>query len=185
MSISLKTLKKGTSEFYKFKKLYYKEFPSYERSPLWFLFFKSKFENVEFYSITENETWIGFIYLVTNNDLLFILYLAVDIQGKGFGSEILTKIKDLYPDHRIILTIEKPEEKAKNNEQRIKRKQFYIKNGFKESGYTVRQNKVSLEFLKYGETFILDEYNELMGRYVGKLIWPIVKIFFKKGIQKE
>jgi ribosomal protein S18 acetylase RimI-like enzyme len=139
-----------------------------------------------FYSIYDSEIWIGFIYLIFKNNLLLIQYFAIDNnnRSRGYGGEVIEKIKEMYPGYRIILGIEKYEEKAKNNEQRIKRKRFYEKHGFKESGYIVKQYNVLNEMLVYGNEFLLEELNPLMEIYMGKILWSIKKICNKKNVYK-
>ena len=65
-------------------------------------------------------------------DFIFIQYIAIDsnVRSKGYGGKVIEKIKEIYPEYRIALGIEQLNKEAKNNELRIRRKNFYLKNGF-------------------------------------------------------
>jgi GNAT superfamily N-acetyltransferase len=121
------------------KKLYLTAFPKYERLPYGVLKFLTLLNGVDFLEFYDGETFCGFTYNVVTNYTVFIYYLAVDdnLRGKGYGSQILTAIKNLYPTKTVTLNIEPLDEKAENYSQRIKRFAFYTKNGFYDSGYTV------------------------------------------------
>jgi GNAT superfamily N-acetyltransferase len=175
---------KDTTELSKIKALYHKAFPIHERVPLWLLYLKRKRENTSFYSIYDGEVWIGFVYFLNSNDLLFLWYLAVDdnIRSKGYGGLILSELKKMYSEHRIILAIEVSDKNARNNEQRIKRKQFYQKHGFKESGYIVEQ-KPPMEVLLFGESFFLEEFYGLIKKF-DKIYGIIMSLFGKFVIKK-
>ena len=63
-----------------------------------------------------------------------ILYLAVkkEYRDQGIGSYILNDLAKQYDSKKIIVDIEKIKDTS-NKEQRIKRKQFYLINDFKET----------------------------------------------------
>jgi GNAT superfamily N-acetyltransferase len=186
MGIKFNELKKHSVDYNRVKTLYKKAIPVYERAPFWFLLSRSKSKNIMFYSINDDDLWIGFVYFIFNNNLLIIQFFAIDdgIRSKGYGGQVLTKIKSMYPEYSIVLGIEKPEDEAENNEQRIKRKIFYNKNGFHESGYYGKQNKVTMELLLYGNEFNLEKLYGLLRIFFGKYFWRVISIFFKKRIKK-
>ena len=181
MNIKFSELKRRTSDFEKFKPLYHSAFPAYEQVPVWILFRKAKSENILFYSVYDNETWIGFVYLIIDGDLLFLQYFAVDdnVRSKGYGGAILSKLKADFSEYRIFFAIEMPDEKAENNEQRIKRKEFYEKHGFREAGYIIEQPNVTFEILLHGDSIVVDDAYKLMKKLWGKFIWAIMKKFIK------
>lgn len=73
---------------------------------------------------------------LTFGDITAILFLAIaeELRDQGYGSKLLSLISERYPHNRIILDIEAEDSAAPNNEQRIKRKAFYERNGYTESG---------------------------------------------------
>jgi GNAT superfamily N-acetyltransferase len=177
---------KNSDEYKKVKSLYYNAFPVHERTPLFILLRKRKLKNVTFYCIYNCQEWIGFIYLIHNKNLLLIQYFAIkeNFRSKGYGEEVISKIKKMYNWYRIILGIEKNDSKSKNNEQRIKRKKFYQKCGFRESGYFVKQH-IPMELLIFGETVTPEEVFELFQKYVGNILGFLLKNIIMKRIIKK
>lgn len=162
------------------KNLYYDSFPKNEQIPFWFLMFKSKKNNIEFLSIEHNKSFVGFLYLINYKDIVFVLYFAIDpnVRSKGYGSKILCLLDTKYANKRIVLNIESPYVKSINQEDRNKRKNFYLKNNFS-------QTKINI--LEYGEVYNLlikngkiniEEYHALMRSFIGKFLY----IFFKPRI---
>lgn len=73
---------------------------------------------------------------MTHQELTFVLYLAVDqaVRSGGYGREILQNISQTYPEQTIVLDIEALDSSAENAEQRQKRREFYVRNGFHSTG---------------------------------------------------
>ena len=86
------------------------------------------------YGYYQEEKLIGFTILCIHHQIVSILYLAVkeEYRNLGYGSMILEDLSKEYVSNRIMLDIEQIKE-CKNKEQRIKRKQFYLRNGFQET----------------------------------------------------
>ncbi|MCT1578740.1 GNAT family N-acetyltransferase [Oceanobacillus kimchii] len=131
MALRLEKITKDFNDINKLKRLFIKAFPKNERLPLWFLLMKADKDFVDFIGFYDEDDFIGFTYLITNKDLIFVLYLAIDSsqRSKGYGGAVLSKIKELYPNNRLILNIEAIISNSQNYEQRVKRKNFYIKMG--------------------------------------------------------
>ena len=104
MQLEFKEINKKSLDYEKVKKLYYNAFPINERYPLFYLIWKSKSQNIKIYSIYDGDLWIGFIYIFFNKDLLFLQYIAIDIniRSKGYGGKVINKIKENYPKYRIV-----------------------------------------------------------------------------------
>lgn len=182
MDIKFTEVKYSTCEHNNVKKLYYSAFPPIERLPLWFLLWRSKDKNIMFYNIFDKELWIGFIYLIKYKDIIFVFYFAIDsnIRSKGYGGRILNKIKNEYPGNRIILYIEAIEKNADNIEQRIRRKQFYIENGFKDSGYILKLKSGKYELLIYGNKIVEEEFYKLIKYFSGFMLNVFIKLKLTK-----
>lgn len=139
--------------------LYENSFPENERKDLRNLL-KENQEIGEIYVFTEKETFIGFVCLLNCLDISHIIYFAIspELRGKGYGSTIVKKICEYKKDYRIIIDIEIETPVANNNEQRRKRKQFYLRNGFADTliKYTWRQD--DFEIMSYGGTITEEEF---------------------------
>ena len=162
------------------KKLYKEAFPINERLPIFILNSLNKEGISDFFEIYDSNKFIGMLYNVYYKDIVFILYLAIDnkLRGQGYGSKILELIKDKYSENRIILNIEQVNEKEFNNEQRLKRKKFYQKNGFKSLNFTVKEGPEIYEMLCYSKNNLnIDkkEYEALVKHFLGKFLYKIYR----------
>ena len=145
----------------KIKKIFKGSFPKEERMPFFLMLLLTKIQSMEFISFYDGDTLCGFVYMVSNQNVTFIIYLAVDeeLRSKGYGSCIISDVQKLYPNNKIVLYIDQSDVEALDKEQRIKRKNFYIRNNFKESGYLVQSTpKVLQEVLVKNGDFIESEF---------------------------
>ena len=157
--------------------LYKAAFPAEEQAPLLFLFQRAKKDFIEFSAYYDGEALIGIVYQVAWGNIIYIVYLAVDatIRSKGCGSKILDEIKESYPDKRILLNIEVADETADNNPQRIKRKQFYARNGFADTGVKIKMFGVTYDMLSYNGPCSAKEFLTLHKKFLGPIIYAFMK----------
>jgi len=176
--LQLKNVSQNKKDFNKIKELYYEAFPREEVLPLFLLRIKAKKENIDFLGIYDESQLIGLIYVVTYKDISCIMYFAIteNVRGKGYGSKVLDLIKGKYKGNRIILYIEEIDKNVSNYEQRVKRKKFYEKNGFKDLQYKIREAGIYYEMLGYEGIVTKEEYEELMEKFLGKLVLFFIKI---------
>ena len=157
--ITEKAIEKNSQEYSKFKTLYHNAFPRAERVPVKFLMTK---DGATLNACYDKELFCGFYSTLTFGDITHILFLAVDapLRGRGYGSTLLELISCHYPQNRIILDIEAEDSTAPNNEQRIKRKAFYVKNGYVESGIEYRWRGVPYKILIKNGTITETEFDD-------------------------
>ena len=119
------------------KELYLAAFPKEERIPWWLLRLNACRKGIDLTAFMEDERFCGFTSSVTVGKLHFLLFFAVSekYRGQGYGSEILADIRREHPT--IALNVEPLEESAPNYSERVKRFDFYRKNGFADTGYHV------------------------------------------------
>lgn len=118
-------------------------FPPYEYMSEDEIFDFADNTNSDVLGIYDEERFVGFILFLKNEECGYIFFLAVDknLRSKGYGGAALKTISDMYQELQIILDFEEIDEKAQNIVQRIRRKNFYLKNGFCETGrYTMLRN---------------------------------------------
>lgn len=149
------------------KALYNSSFPADERIPFDTLA-DGDDANGDFYSFYDNEELCGIAYIYTDGDLSFLFYLAVseNMRGMGYGSKILSHISELKPGNRIILDIEKTEKTAANYLQRKRRKEFYLRNGYEESGIFYSVFGVDYELLIKNGSIVISELDA-----INKKLW--------------
>ncbi|WP_268912592.1 GNAT family N-acetyltransferase [Lentilactobacillus sp. SPB1-3] len=176
MSLKLITINRQSTDFAKVKYLFKHSFPKDEQIPLWYLLRKAKRENLDFWGIYDDNRWVGLTYCITYQRLTYVFFLAIDPnnRSKGYGSQALTAIKQKYAGNKLALIIEEVKKAAPNYEQRLKRKQFYLKNEFIPAVFTLTEGKTDYELLMYNGNVDSKEYVELMANYGGVIFrWYI------------
>ena len=115
--------------------------------------------------------------LIPYHDMVMVEYLSVSnkIRSKGTGSKILNEICRQYAGRRILLLIEKIDETAANNEQRIAWKRFYLKNGFAPSGVFAQGVSGYMEILCYGRNVSGDEFIAVQTYALGRILFGLSK----------
>ena len=114
-----------------------------------------------------------------NRKMIFIMFLAVDesLRTKGYGSAILKEIKNRYPDKKIMVSIEPCDDSAPDIEVRKRRKAFYRKNGYGETGYMIKLSGVVQEIMITNGDFDKKEFLLFFIFYSNGTVWP--KIWLK------
>lgn len=124
----------------KIKSIYISAFPKKERMPFWMMIAMSYLWNTEFLAFYDEDVLCGFVYMASMGRQTFIMFFAVDEshRNKGYGSQILNEVQALHPKNRIIVSIEPCEEGLDSTGIRLRRKNFYIRNGYVETGYNMK-----------------------------------------------
>lgn len=156
------------------KRIYFDSFPKNERMPFPMMVAMSKLWNTQFLRFYDGDVLCGFIYLATNRKLAFVMFFAVDekLRSKGCGSTILQEIRNRYPNKKIIISIEPCDADAPDIAAREKRKAFYLRNGYKETGYLVKLSGVVQEIIISGGEFVKSEFRAFFALYSNGTMWP-------------
>lgn len=152
------------------RRLYKTAFPVAERKQ-WVKIEKQLGGCTEVLSIMEDGEFRGLIINMLNDDIVLLDYFAVDekYRGNGIGTKVLKAFRERYKGKRMELEIEVPEENAPNNAQRLSRKDFYLRNGLKETGLAhINPDGVKLALLAFDEPITHDEYMDTMRKSYGK-----------------
>lgn len=166
------------------KKLYKKSFPLNERAPFFIIKKKTITEKSELLIAKENDQFIGFFYIVRHENLVYLFYFAVnDTQrGKGYGSKMLQLLKERYSGKNIFLAREQLDINADNYDERIKRRNFYIRNGFKDTNLLIKEATVIYDVMALNDDISAKEYEILINKWRGKFIKTFVDM---KMIEKK
>ena len=175
--LEMRLIKKGSPDVSKVEELIHTLFPKSEQIPMAFLLSRAEKDFVDFLAFYNEDEFVGFTYSITNNGVTFIQYLAVDsrVQSKGYGSMILRQIKVQYPNNRLVLNLEMLDEEAENSEQRIKRRAFYAKNGYEDTGIITTVHGNTLDTLILGGTATIEELQVLLKKFTGVLFGFFIK----------
>ena len=124
----------------------------------------SKADGFDFLALTDGDRFIGFMAVQTYNDLAYLFFLAIvpSCRAKGYGSRALETLRALYPGKKQVVDFEMPDETAPNHEQRRKRRQFYLRNGYKETGLFLSYLGVDYEVFCTDSDFEPQEFKDMM-----------------------
>ena len=105
-------------------------------------------------------------------------YLAVSskVRSRGTGSYIMQNVCRQYKDKKIVLLIERLDDKAENKEQRIARRKFYLKNGFTSSDIFITGASGEMEIMNFGEKVSEEAYIDLQKYALGTVMFRLSKI---------
>lgn len=177
MSVELRKFDKSSFELKELKGLYKSAFPLSERTPFRMLIRKISLPFVDCFSIYYDGRWAGFTYVVSNQNVSYVFYLAVspDFRGCGIGSSVLSLLKERYRDNILLLAIEEVDEKYPNYSERINRQRFYERNGFHLNGYKIREATEIYDAMSTSPNINPQVYNEMFTKYYSRLMGMIIK----------
>lgn len=140
MNLELRKLNTNSKDKGCFEQINNEAFPLSERMSFDEIFAFASVTNTDVLGIYDDEKPVGFTVLLKNRECGYIYFLAIDsrMRSKGYGRAAMQKLLETYSELQLILDFEVIDENAENNVQRIRRKNFYLRNGFHETGnYTM------------------------------------------------
>ncbi len=151
--------------------LYCLSFPWTERKPFSRICRNCRKGKMEMWVIKEDTNFLGFFVCAVYEEMVLIDYFAVvpSKRGEGIGTKSLKLLSDIYPEHHLFLEIEPENDKASNAFQRVRRKKFYLRCGFQETGIMWDMYGVPMEILCHQKPLTLHQcermYRFLYGRF--------------------
>ena len=151
---------KGFLQYCQIKRLYREAFPKCERKPFSIIKKMTKAGKSDIWYFSDEDGFAGLITTINGSDTVLIDYLAVcrKRRGKGLGSEMLRLFFEKYSDFGVFLEIERPDEKAENNEERLRRREFYLRAGFTPMNTYAKLFGVDMELLGVNCQLDFDSY---------------------------
>lgn len=136
-------------------------------------------DNFDFLTLTDNDSFVGFMVVQTYHDLAYLFFLAIDstCRSKGYGSRAIETLKAEYPGKKHVVDFEMLDDTAINCKQREKRREFYLRNGYKETGFFLTYLGVDYEVFCMDEDFEPEEFKRMMKTIQVKGFNP--KYFYK------
>jgi len=112
-------------------------FPEYERNSLDDLYASDTSEKLDMLGIYDNDTIVGFFTVRKYENIRYLAYFAVsrDKRSSGIGSQAIQRLKERYHGTQIVTEFETPDISYDNNAMRLRRRDFYLRNGFYETGW--------------------------------------------------
>lgn len=124
----------------------------------------AKAEDFDFLALTDDGSFVGFMAVRTYRDLAYLFFLAIDAscRSKGYGSRAIETLKAAYPGKKQIVDFEMPDDAAGNRVQREKRREFYLRNGYRETGLFLSYLGVDYEVFCMEEDFDAEMFKAMM-----------------------
>ena len=142
------------------KEIYLSSFPKEERMPFTLMLMMSCLWNTDFLAFYEGDTLCGIAYLASIRKLTLIMFFAVaeSLRSLGYGGRILDEIQARKANHKIVVSIEPCGGETGSTGQKIRRKRFYQKNGYEETGYSMKLAGQEQEILIKNGVFSKNEF---------------------------
>lgn len=151
-----------------FKKLYIKSFPKEERLDFELLKSKANDGKGNFLGLFDHQNLVGMSYYSEYQGTVYVFYFAIDeqFQSHGYGKIMLDYLFKTFQQHKIILLVEKIDSNAENNQQRMRRKDFYLKNGFTSNQQFLQALGLNFELIhRKGNTAYVADYRKIQEHF--------------------
>ena len=125
---------------------------------------------------------VGFLAIREYKNILYLAYLAVNsaLRSKGIGGKALEELVSNNSDHMIVVEYEAPNPAASENELNIRRKGFYKRNGFGETGYFTFYDDTEFEIGCAGMEFDVKLFCEFT-EYLSSIVSDHIPKPYKKA----
>lgn len=153
-------------------KLYESAFPDYEKKPFWLIRIKNKQGRADVWYLEEDGQFIGLGITMSSPKLVLLDYFAIDGEkrGRGYGSKALKALQEQYAGRHFFLEIESIYDTCDNVEQRMRRKQFYLRNGMTEMKMMANLFGTNMEVLGHGCKLDFATYSYIYEYTYGKRV---------------
>lgn len=161
----------GLSSWINVYRLYKKAFPFYERKSFSIIKSMNERKAADIWIINNKNSFAGFAITLNHEDLILLDYFAIspNMRGNGLGGKALRELQKIYSNKRLFLEIETTFSDSKNKHERLRRKDFYLKNGMSELGFSVNLFGTEMEVLGYECSLSFEEYKSIYTHYFGRL----------------
>lgn len=157
----------------KVKTLYFAAFPKEEQKPFDLILQKQKDGFVDVLAIESDGNFVGLAITGTYKNLVLLDYFAIedDFRNRKFGTTAFNLIKNRYRDKKFFLEIENPENLECNNKlERLRRRNFYLKNSMIETPYLIDLLGVEVKILANTAILTYEEYLSVYSNVFGREI---------------
>lgn len=116
----------------------------------------------EVIGIYEDGEPAGYLMIRHYKKIVYLAFLAVrrDLRSGGIGSEALRMLISAYPDRQIVVEYEAPEKSSPAASIRARRKAFYLRNGFYDTGWNTCYDGTEFEIGCSAQDFDVQEFAE-------------------------
>ncbi len=166
-------------DFDKIEALAKEAFPPSEYVPPRAFLMNAAKNEVDFWALYDKEQFVGYVVVRHKMGFAYLFFLAIvkEVRNKGYGTKALKLLEDLYPGDTQIVDFEMVDENAENYDVRVRRKNFYLRNGYKEINLFYYFNGENFEIMSKSLPFDFEKFQDMMSSFIGMGFNPQ---FFKK-----
>lgn len=121
-------------------------------------------DRFDFLALLDGESFVGFMAVLLYEELAYLFFLAIDegCRDRGYGSRAIETLRAEYPGKTHTVDFEMPDEAAPNPAQRQRRRGFYLRNGYGETGLFLSYLGVDYEVFCMGDGFDAERFRAMM-----------------------
>lgn len=155
MILQLEPITENSCRLERVERLAREAFPPEEYLPPRKLIEMAASENFDFWAMTDGGEFVGFMVVMVYESLAYLFFLAIELElrGKGYGGRALETLRAAYPEKQPVVDFEMPDKCAPNRAQRERRRAFYLRNGYRETGLFLSYLGVDYEVFGMTEDF--------------------------------
>lgn len=147
--LSFQRIGSGFPELDKVETLTLEAFPPEERVPAKDFLSLAEKGLLDFWALRLGDAFAGYLCTMARAGMAYLSYLALTapLRGRGLGSAALQALRQQYPGCVQIVDLEPLDESAANSVQRLRRRNFYLKNGYRPTGWFLSYSAGTFELL--------------------------------------
>jgi GNAT superfamily N-acetyltransferase len=122
----------------------------------------------------ETQEFSGFFFGIRGESGVYGVFFATrpDLRSTGIGGKAFRAIVEHYGDTQFWFSYESPFEESENAEQRERRRNFYLRNGFHETGWFTKLNGTEFIIACSKEEFDKEAFEKFMSSMAAGLPNP-------------
>lgn len=138
-------------------------FPEWERVSLDDLYSSGSDGNFDLLCIEYAGQVAGFFAVRRFEQLRYLAFFAIDksLRANGIGSAALQALRAYYPESQIVTELEAPLPDAPHGDIRCRRKRFYLRSGFSETGWFTYYANTEFEVVCSEPDFDFEAFDRL------------------------
>lgn len=151
------------------KALYLEAFPAAERKPFEKMEELAREGRMELLALTKDGELLGLVFYLITPKTAILDYFAIlpEKRSMGYGGRAVAAVLERFSDRKLIFEIEQQDPAADNAEDRRRRKEFYLRNGLKETGVFARVYDTDFELLTPDGQLTYEEYVKMLRESMG------------------
>lgn len=150
--------------------LYEEAFPPEEKKPRELLETLAEQGKMELLAVVEEGKFIGLAMNMLSGPRALLDYFAIapEYRSHGYGGRVIRELLKRFRNQKYIFEIEMQDANAENAVDRKRRKEFYLRNGLKETGLFVNVYTTDFELLTPDGKLTFQEYTDMLEAILGK-----------------